>query len=114
MWIVRTCETVGDAHYYEELYSVRYGIPKMVFYTKGRAMQLTQGHIDQLFKAINTASGAERLMAEHLLFSKFPHHRPFALHRGEFHRRYVWLTMFGADGLGQERQWYPQGQALTT
>jgi len=95
VWIAHACRDLGEARYHEQLYSVRYGIPTMVFHVRGRRMSVDQEWVDRLFDETDSESGAERLMRDQVLDPRFPHHRPFALVRSGFNRRTVWFTMFG-------------------
>jgi len=95
MWILKTCGTTGEARYYEQLLSVSYGLPTMVFHVRGRRMAMGQELIDRLFKALDTGKAAEKLMEDFGLNPDFPHHRPYAVTRGNFNRKYVWFTVFG-------------------
>ena len=95
MWILKTCGSAGEARYHEQLLSVSYGLPTMVFYARGRRMAVGQELIDRLFKELDTEKAAERLMEDLGLNPDFPHHRPYAVTRGNFNRKYVWFTVFG-------------------
>jgi len=95
MWILKTCATTGEAHYYEQLLSVSYGLPTMVFHVRGRRMAMGQDLIDRLFRELDTEKAAEKLMEDFGLNPDFPHHRPYAVTRGAFNRKYVWFTVFG-------------------
>ena len=64
MWIIKVCDSKEDATYYEQYYSVKYGIPTVVFNSRGRHITLSQEKINQMFKEINTIDAAERLMEE--------------------------------------------------
>ena len=116
MWIVRTCASSAEARFHEQLYSVRYGIPTMVFFVRGRDMGITQDYIDRLFREIDTESGAARLMADHYLDRRFPHHRPGAVVRGEIARRFVQFTVFGDPRPKQEagKRWHEHRVQLIT
>src|SRR5207248_410087 len=54
LWIVRSCRSSAEARFYEHLLSVRYGIPTMVFFVRGRRMDMTQEWIDQLYSELDT------------------------------------------------------------
>jgi len=113
VWIVRACATMGEARLHEKLYSVRYGIPTMVFFCRGRALSVDQGWIDRLFEEVDSESGAAQLMADLDLDFRYPHHRPYALNRGEFKRRYVWFTLFG-DPRVHTTTWHEHRVQLVT
>lgn len=94
MWIVRTCETKSEATYYEQYYSVKYGIPTAVFHDKGRAISMNQNQIDKLFKEIDSFSAAEKLMEDLYLFNEYPHHFSNAVTRGNSSRKIINLSYF--------------------
>ncbi|MBI4052249.1 MAG: UvrD-helicase domain-containing protein, partial [Elusimicrobia bacterium] len=114
VYILRTCRDLGEARYYEQYYSVRYGIPTMVFYVRGRRMAVGQKWIDRLYSEINTGEGAERLMEDLHIDSRFPHHRPGASVRGEVNRKRVWFTVFGGPRAGELRPWHEHRIHLNT
>ena len=95
MWIIKVCSSKGEASYYEEFYSVKYGIPKTVFNSRGRHITLSQEQINKLFKDINTFDGADKLMDEEFLYKDYPHHISSAVIRGESIRKLINLTFFG-------------------
>ena len=47
-WILKTCRTVAEASFFEQLYAFRYGIPTTVFHVRGRCLALTQELVDRL------------------------------------------------------------------
>ena len=95
MWIIKVCSSKGEATYYEEFYSVKYGIPKIVFNSRGRHLNLTQEQINKMFKEINTFDAADKLMEEEFLYKDYPHHISSAVIRGESIRKLINLTFFG-------------------
>lgn len=95
MWVIKVCSSKGEATYYEEFYSVKYGIPKTVFNSRGRNITLSQDQINNLFKEINTFDAADRLMDEELLYKAYPHHISSAVIRGESSRKLINLSFFG-------------------
>lgn len=94
MWIIKVCQSKGEATYYEEFYSVKYGIPKVVFNARGRNISLRQEQINNLFKEINTFDAADRLMDEEFLYKDYPHHISSAVIRGESVRKLINLSFF--------------------
>jgi DNA helicase-2/ATP-dependent DNA helicase PcrA len=94
MWIVKICSTKAEAAYYEQYYSVKYGIPTAVFHDKGRAISMKQEQLDKLFKEIDSFSAAEKLMEELYLFTDYPHHFSSAVTRGETSRKIVNISYF--------------------
>ena len=102
VWVLHASRSSAETRFYEHLYSVRYGIPSMVFFVRGRRMDITQDYIDRLYKEIDSAENAERLMNDLHLDPRYPHHRPGAVTRtsgpsGPWARRHVICTIFG-DG----------------
>ena len=95
MWIVKVCDTKADASYYEQYYSVKYGIPTIVFNARGRNITISQEQIEKMFKEIDTFSAAERLMEDEHLYKEYPHHLSNAVIRGDSIRKRVNLTFFG-------------------
>ncbi|MBE6063451.1 MAG: ATP-dependent DNA helicase PcrA [Clostridium butyricum] len=73
IWIIKVCDTKDDAIYYEQYYSVKYGIPTMVFNSVGKNLTISQNHIEKMFKEIDTFSAAERLMNDEHLYKEYPH-----------------------------------------
>lgn len=94
MWIIKVCDTKADATYFEEYYSTKYGIPKVVFNCRGRGITLSQEQINKLFKEINTYDAANRLMDDEYLYGEYPHHVSSAVIRGESVRKRVNLSFF--------------------
>jgi DNA helicase-2/ATP-dependent DNA helicase PcrA len=119
MWVLHSSRSSAEARFYEHFYSVRYGIPTMVFFVRGRRMDITQDWVDRLYRDIDTEAGAERLMSDLHIDRRYPHHRPGGVTRSgagvmhvprvveqamrlnsstvTFARRHVFFTMFG-DG----------------
>jgi DNA helicase-2/ATP-dependent DNA helicase PcrA len=114
IWIVRTCESGAEARFYEHYYSVRYGIPTMVFFIRGRRMDMVQDWIDRLYREVDTEAAAKRLMADLHLDRRFPHHRPAAVVRGRLTRRQVHFTMFGSPRPHLLRPWHEHRVQLVT
>lgn len=94
MWILKKCTDKSESTYYEQYYSVKYGIPTAVFYAKGREISLNQEQLDKLFSKINTYEAAEKLFEENFLSSEYPHHYASAVIRGNTSRRIVNLNFF--------------------
>ena len=94
MWVIKVCSSKSEATYYEEFYSVKYGIPKIVFNCRGRNLTLSQEQVDSLFKEINTFDAANRLMDEEFLYKDYPHHLSSAVIRGESARKLINLSFF--------------------
>jgi DNA helicase-2/ATP-dependent DNA helicase PcrA len=115
MWILRTCATSAEARYLEHFYSVQYGIPTMVFFVRGRRMDITQEWIDRLYREIDTEAAGARLMADLHLDRRYPHHRPGGVTRGTWGRRHVLFTLFGDSRKNQLTAWhYHRVQMVTS
>lgn len=95
MWIIKVCHTKGDATYYEQYYSVKYGIPTVVFNSRGRNITISQEQIEKMFKEIDTINAAEKLMEDEFLYNEYPHHLSNAVIRGDSIRKRVNLSFFG-------------------
>ena len=108
VWLLRVCETRGEAQVYEQFYSVNYGIPTMILFVGGRGdMQITQEHIDWLYNATPTRANAERLMHDLGIHPGYPHYRPNGIHGSEkLHRLTVHLTAFGGNAPSVQAPWY--------
>ena len=107
MWIIKVCENKSEASYYEEYFSVKYGIPKCVFNTRGRKLSITQELVNKMFKEIDTINNAEKLMDTENLYKDYPHHMSSAVIRGNSIRRRINLSFFGGklngDGIYSHR-----------
>lgn len=95
MWIIKVCDNKGEASYYEEYFSVKYGIPKCVFNVSGRKINMSQELIDKMFNEIDTLNNAEKLMDEQHLYKEYPHHMSGAVIRGNSIRKRINLSFFG-------------------
>jgi DNA helicase-2/ATP-dependent DNA helicase PcrA len=69
-WILKTFETKIDAETWEEIYSLKYGIPESVF-CGGGCQNKTQEHIKLIFSHANPA-GAAACLADHGLLLDQP------------------------------------------
>lgn len=95
IWIIKVCSSKGDATYYEQYYSVKYGIPTIVFNSRGRNITISQEQIEKMFKEIDTFDAAEKLMDDENLYKEYPHHLSGAVIRGESVRKRVNVSFFG-------------------
>lgn len=95
IWIIKVCHNKADASYYEEYFSVKYGIPKCVFNAKGRNSSMNQELINKMFSEIDTINNAEKLMDNENLYKEYPHHRSSAVIRGNTARKIINLSFFG-------------------
>ena len=88
IWVLKVCETRDEASFWEALYSIKYGIPTMVFHVRGRRMRMSPALIDRLFTEIDTASNAQRLMNDLEIDGRFPHYTPQGTFRNAVNLRY--------------------------
>jgi DNA helicase-2/ATP-dependent DNA helicase PcrA len=114
MWILRVCISKEEATYYEQLLSIKYGIPTTVFHAQGRNMSLTQKYIDNIYNEIDTEKAALKLMNDLLIFEEYPHHRCNGVIRENSIRRIVNLNFFGGRETGQESGWHSHRIAFNT
>lgn len=106
MWVLKTCKTRAEAQYFEALYSYSYGIPMMVFRAYlNRSMNITQERIDELYRNIDTAARAEKLMTDLHISFDYPHLLPQATIRGDTKRLNVSLVLFGDRRASQQSPW---------
>ena len=95
LWIIKVCENMEEALYYESYYSFKYGIPQTVF-TSDNTKVISQETIDKLYKNIDTYSRIENLFDDLYLFEEYPHYIPQASFVGiERERLRLSFTMFG-------------------
>ncbi len=94
VWLLKVCKDKGEATMYEELLSVKYGIPKTCFHNKGRGISLSDEQIKWIFNNIHTEDNAEKLMDELYLQPQYPHHIASAVVRGHSVRRNVYVSYF--------------------
>jgi len=100
MWILKVCKDKAQAAYYEQLLSVNYGIPTMVFHCAGRKLVMGQDYIDKLFRDVNTDQAAAKIMNDFMLFEEYPHHFSSAVIRGQTVRRIVNVNFFSGRRSG--------------
>jgi DNA helicase-2/ATP-dependent DNA helicase PcrA len=99
IWLLRACQDLGEAAYWEALYSAQYGLPTVCFHSSGRELALNDEQIARLYTQLDTTSAAERLMVDLGLSLEYPHHVPQATIRGGHVRKTISFTMFGSKGL---------------
>ena len=100
MWILKVCKDKAEAAYFEQLLSVNYGIPTMVFHSAGRKLVIGQEYIDKLFRDINTEQAATNIMNDLMIFEEYPHHFSSAVIRGQSVRRIVNVNFFAGRRSG--------------
>ncbi len=106
IWILHSAHSLAEALYHEQFYSVKYGIPTMVFFVRGRKMEMTQDWVDRLYREVDSEAGAARLMADLHLDRRYPHHRPGAVTRNGWARLHVHFNVFGGSRPARVRGWH--------
>lgn len=84
IWLIDQFETKAQAQIYEQYYSVKYGIPTVVFY-RNSDQNYSQQDIDELFFRIDSRTAALKLLDEKNMFINNPHHIPKCMNR----KRYI-------------------------
>lgn len=92
-WVLKVCDSLQEAAYYEVLLSLRYQIPTVCFHTVGRGLALDQDCINRLFGEIDSYVGAKKLMADLDIFFDYPHLARCG--REAIGRSVVTINMFG-------------------
>lgn len=100
MWILKVCKDKAEAAYFEQLLSVTYGIPTMVFHSAGRKLVIGQDYIDKLFREVNTDLAAAKIMKDYMIFEEYPHHLSSAVIRGQSVRRIINVNFFAGRKSG--------------
>jgi DNA helicase-2/ATP-dependent DNA helicase PcrA len=121
IWILHASASAAECLFFEHFYSVRYGIPTMVIFVRGRRMEMTQDWIDRLYRDVDTAGAAERLMEDRFLDRRYPHHRPGGVTRSKggvkdaaWTGRHVLFTVFGGPRPYTVRPWHEHRIQLVT
>lgn len=85
LWLLGAYDTIAEAKYYEQYYSIKYGIPTWIFYIKGRGIKSDYNdfYIKKLFKNIDTRNSAETLLNDLDLSIDLPHHIPKCLSKNK-------------------------------
>ena len=92
MWLLRACDSPSEAKYYEQLYSIRYGLPTWIFH-ECKGLRYTKDHIRMLFSELNTEKAARSLLSDLGMFIDHPHHVPKAMSKNR--RRNFSITLCG-------------------
>lgn len=115
MWVIKVCETREEATYTEALFAYKYGIPMVIFHAfANRSMQLSQEHIDSIYKKIDTVQRAKELMAEVGLEFDYPHFLPQATSRNGRKRVNVNVVLFGDKRTTQQSSWSASRISINT
>ncbi|MGI9646637.1 MAG: UvrD-helicase domain-containing protein, partial [Ilumatobacteraceae bacterium] len=89
-WILRVCDSLAEAAYFEALFAAEYGLPTACFHASGRQLAMDDRWLTQLYRSVDTETRAKLLMEDRLLHPEFPHHRP----QNGARRSTINLTMF--------------------
>ncbi|MDZ7679593.1 MAG: 3'-5' exonuclease [Acidimicrobiales bacterium] len=87
LWILRVCDSRGEAGYWESWFAAEYGLPTVCFHGGGRSLAMDDEQIDRLYLELDTTSRAKALIDDLDLHLEFPHAMPDS-------RRVASLTMF--------------------
>ena len=93
LWILKSVDDIDNAKYWEQYFSVKYGIPTWCFYSgkKQRNLDYSDKNIRRLFSSINTNANAKKLMNDLWLFKERPHYIPKCM--GKNKRRNFTINM---------------------
>jgi hypothetical protein len=97
-WVLQVCSTAEKAALQEQILSLQYGIPTVVFKSVGR--RIYGDNIAKLFAAIDTRANAHRLLADLDFSADAPHHVPRSMNRS---RRNFTTTLCGEYRPGKTR-----------
>jgi len=89
-WVLRVCDSLAEAAYYESLYAAEYGLPTVCFHDVGRGLAMDEPWLRRLYGDLDTETRAKQLLYDLTLDSEFPHHRP----QNGARRATVNVTMF--------------------
>ncbi len=83
LWLLGAYDTRAEAKYYEQLYSIKYGLPTWIFFTKNRGLKIdyNEYYIKKLFKTTDTEKSAKKLLKNLNLFFEKPHHIPKCMNK---------------------------------
>lgn len=99
LWILKTCDSVEEAIYWESHYAYKYGIPQYVFHSRGTG--LTNQSIQRLYNSIDTHERAMQLMKDEFIFESYPHFRPAGATRSYAKRLVLNFVMFGSKEIAK-------------
>lgn len=78
IWLLQKCDTESKAKYWEQFYSVKFGLPTWLFHGDGRNLAYNEGCIERLFAEIDTDANAAALLHSLDMFIQYPHRIPKA------------------------------------
>ncbi|VYU67826.1 AAA family ATPase [Clostridium tertium] len=99
LWVLKTCASLSDGIYYEELYSIKYGVPKFSFNSNMSNSVLSEERINSLYTRLNTFESAEKLMEERYLYSDYPHYISLENKKDNEEKRNINVNFFAGDSL---------------
>lgn len=76
IWLLKTCDSLAEAAYFESMLAAEYGLPTAHFHSFGHGLAMDDKWLASLFRSIDTATRAKKLLDDRLLLREFPHHRP--------------------------------------
>lgn len=104
MWILKVCDDIKDAKFWEQYISVSYGIPTWCFYSDNyRKLDYDNNAITKLFNKVDTFHNAKVLMDDLLIDINRPHHQPKCMNKNR--RRNFTINMC-ADSRGSTMHRY--------
>lgn len=72
-FILETTNDIKYAKYLEQLLSFKYSIPQNVFFAKWKLQELTQEHINNIYKNIDTKTNVEKIFLDYNINKNYPH-----------------------------------------
>jgi DNA helicase-2/ATP-dependent DNA helicase PcrA len=90
LWVLRVCDSLPEAAYWESWYAAHYGLPTACFHSVGRELAMDDAWLERLYRELDTEVAAKQLMDDLLLHPEYPHHRP----QNGARRQSLNLTMF--------------------
>lgn len=94
LWILEACDNKNDANYWEQYYSLKYGIPTWRFVAND--VNYSQELIYKLHNNLPTYSKALALLNEKSMFETHPHHVPKCMNKNR--RRNFIINMCANNG----------------
>lgn len=79
LWFLEAYEDNEEALFYEQFYSIKYGLPTWIFYSNTRESKHSEHFIKKLFKELNTKKSALALLKDLHMFPEYPHHIPCSM-----------------------------------
>lgn len=95
VWLIDSYDTLEDSVYYEQYYSIKYGLPQYVFKNNQTKGMLSQENINKLFNNIETYSRGIKLLNDMDMYFDKPHFTPQPI-VGVSDKRRMNFIMFGS------------------